>query len=466
MELLPEVQKIMETLNQNDFEGYLIGECVRDYWMEKESYDFDICTNATPKEIRNIFPKGLFLGINSEIVQVIVEDKIFKITTFQRKAEEESNREAKSIELIEDLTEDLKRRNFTINAMAYHLKEGIIDPFHGKQDIYSRLVRTVGDPNKQFSKDPICMIRAICLATILDFKIEEKTLQALKENVSFIQTVPCDRLRYEFNKILASENSWIGLLLMKETGMLPYLFDLPDFQEIEQKWKQEMEILEQDLKQANIDILEIEDKIKVNLAIIWYHISCLLEKKEECLEKCIELTSCYLKKYNYPKMMSKEILEMIKCYGMLPTNIEQIDEKYVKKLMDQLEDKYSLYLTFMNAIDRGEVIHKICALEKCIDQSSIHFNRSDLALNSNDLIALGFPKNYSITLALNELLGVVLENPNLNTKENLKSYLTTKGIASFIENNPFFKERKNAQIRFRSEMMLNQHLQEILDGKE
>lgn len=100
---------------------------------------------------------------------MIVEDKIFKITTFQRKAEEESNREAKSIELIEDLTEDLKRRNFTINAMAYHLKEGIIDPFHGKQDIYSRLVRTVGDPNKQFSKDPICMIRAICLATILDF---------------------------------------------------------------------------------------------------------------------------------------------------------------------------------------------------------------------------------------------------------------------------------------------------------
>jgi len=128
--------------------------------------------------------------------------------------------------------------------------------------------------------------------------------------------------------------------------------------------------------------------------------------------------------------------------------------------------KYSLYITFMCAIDRGEVLYKICELGKSIDQSIIHFNRSDLALNSKDLIALGFPKNYSITLALNELLEVVLENPNLNTKENLKNYITSKGISSFIENNPFFKEKKNVQMQFRSEIMLNQHLQEVLGYKE
>lgn len=219
---LPEA--VLKTLNDFDkkgFEIYVVGGAVRDLLMGKIVYDWDFTTNATPEEILKIIPDGFYDNIFGT-VGLIVEnfDKPFEITTFRTEYGYSDNRRPDKISWGKTLEEDLKRRDFTINAMAINKDLKIIDLYDSRKDIKNKILRAVGDPNERFNEDALRMMRAVRIAGELDFTIEEKTLDAIKTNASLINKIAKERVKTELFKILKSNNPYKGIIKFKECGLM------------------------------------------------------------------------------------------------------------------------------------------------------------------------------------------------------------------------------------------------------
>lgn len=227
VDLPKRVHKLINTFEKKGYEIYIVGGAVRDILMKKIVYDWDFTTNATPKEILNMFPDAYYtnefgmVGIPSEKEG----DRPFEITTFRTEHGYSDARRPDNVAWGKTLKEDLKRRDFTINAFALEYKGkkvekyNIIDLFEGRKDLESKLVRAVGNPNERFTEDALRMIRAVRIATELNFKIEEKTLSAIKKNKKLIHKIAKERIKDELIKILASNHPYEGMVLFRETGL-------------------------------------------------------------------------------------------------------------------------------------------------------------------------------------------------------------------------------------------------------
>ncbi len=203
---LPEgVAHIIKTLNRHGFEAYLVGGSIRDLLIDLVPKDYDIATSATPEEVTNIFDKTLSVGIKHGSIMVYAKGVYYDVTTYRYDGEYEQHRYPKNVIFIDDLVEDLRRRDITINAMAYHPEKGIIDPFQGTDDLSSRLIRAVGNPVERFKEDALRILRAIRLATSLNFNIENKTLLAMVETMDGLKFISYERIREEFNGILLAK---------------------------------------------------------------------------------------------------------------------------------------------------------------------------------------------------------------------------------------------------------------------
>ena len=222
--LPPKVEYIINKIYENNYEAYIVGGCVRDAILGLKPHDYDITTSAPPDAIIDIF-KGfrcIETGIQHGTVSIVIEKDIYEITTYRIEGEYKDHRRPESVDFTNKLEEDLKRRDFTINAMAYNEKEGLIDLFGGKEDIESRVIRTVGNPYDRFNEDGLRMIRAIRFSSKLDFQIEEDTLKAIYDNANIIEDISLERITDEFSKIILSDNPENIIYLFK-TKILKYL---------------------------------------------------------------------------------------------------------------------------------------------------------------------------------------------------------------------------------------------------
>ncbi|WP_347460463.1 hypothetical protein [Clostridium sp. DMHC 10] len=176
----------------------------------KEPNDWDIATSAKPEDMIKIFEKAghkvIPTGLKHGTVTVMIDKNGYEITTFRIDGEYSDGRHPDSVEFTDDLKEDLSRRDFTINSMAYNEKDGLVDYFNGYEDLNNKVVRCVGNPDKRFNEDALRMLRAIRFSAQLSFKIEEKTAEAIKSNHSLIKKVSVERIQNEINKILMSHN--------------------------------------------------------------------------------------------------------------------------------------------------------------------------------------------------------------------------------------------------------------------
>lgn len=234
----PEILSIISLLSKNGFEAYLVGGCVRDLLLKKEPKDWDITTNATPEKIQNIFPDSIYENqFGTVAVKTKSENptlKIIEITTFRKEGKYTDKRHPDLITFAKTLEEDLSRRDFTINAMAIEIQNlgsrtplklrksdfQIIDPFNGQQDLQNKLIRAVGNPNQRFQEDALRLMRAIRLATELNFEIEPNTLKAIQKNAHLLRFIAKERIRDEFIKIISTPNASKGLLLLQKTNLL------------------------------------------------------------------------------------------------------------------------------------------------------------------------------------------------------------------------------------------------------
>ncbi len=230
-----EVTRVANILEEAGFEAYLVGGCVRDILLNKLPKDWDITTNANPEEIQAIFPDSY---CNNDygtvgVVNEAVEDsrlKVIEITPYRSESEYSDKRRPDKVEFGVSLEEDLKRRDFTVNAIAYRLKnEKLVDLFDGEGDLRKKRLKTVGSPDERFAEDALRMMRAIRLASELNFSIEADTMAAITKNAALLSHISAERIRDEFLKTINSASPMLGLAMIEKLGLLPYV--LPELQD-------------------------------------------------------------------------------------------------------------------------------------------------------------------------------------------------------------------------------------------
>ena len=215
-----EVKDIINSFKKNNFEIYVVGGAVRDILMGKIVYDWDFTTDAEPFEILKIYPDGFYDNLFGTVgISIEGFDRPFEITTFRTETTYSDNRRPDKVSWGKTLEEDLKRRDFTINSMAFD-GEKIIDLYKGQDDLKNKLIRAVGDPNERFNEDALRMMRAVRIGGELNFQIEEKTFDAIKSNSTLINKIAKERIKDELFKILKSVNSYNGIVLLKESGLM------------------------------------------------------------------------------------------------------------------------------------------------------------------------------------------------------------------------------------------------------
>lgn len=393
---LPEkVKYIIDRIYENNYEAYIVGGCVRDSLLKLEPNDYDITTNATPDIILDIFKdfRCIETGIEHGTVSVLIDGDIYEITTYRIEGEYRDHRRPDNVDFTSDLREDLKRRDFTINSMAYNEKEGLVDLFGGQKDLDKKIIKTVGNPYDRFNEDGLRMVRAIRFSSKLDFDMEEETLLAIYDNAKIIENISLERITDEFTKIILS-NKIENLIYLFKTKLLNYL------NISEENDEEKINKLYEKIKIIN----KMEMDITKRLVVLDYFI----EKLEiKCKSLCEELI--------YSKKIIKDhntILSTLKNIKM-----EELDKFAVKKILNEIgRDLFQKYLDiseiiFKNAKNTVDILREIEENNEC-------YTIKNLKVNGNDIISLGY-ENKEIGKVLDEILNEVMKNPSLNDRNYL-----------------------------------------------
>jgi len=226
-----EVKFVIEELEKAGYEAYVVGGCVRDILSGLEPQDWDATTNATPEEIAKVFAKTYADNKFGTVVVVSGEMEI-EVTPYRIESKYTDKRHPDKVRFAKTLKEDLKRRDFTVNAIALRLKNGepqIIDLFKGQEDLKNKIIRAVGKAEDRFNEDALRMLRAVRIATVLGFSIEAKTLAAIKKKADWMQFISKERIRDEFTKTIMVKNAADGIELLRKLGLLKYI--IPELEE-------------------------------------------------------------------------------------------------------------------------------------------------------------------------------------------------------------------------------------------
>ncbi len=227
-----EIVKIIEILEKGSFQAYLVGGCVRDIFLGREPKDWDITTNATPEQIQPLFPKTVYENKfgTVAVINELTDNQTLKtveVTPYRLESGYSDRRHPDLVKFSDSIEDDLKRRDFTINAIAVNLSKGaikdIIDLYEGFKDIKDKIIRTVGSPADRFSEDALRMMRAIRLAVELGFTCNQDTFTAIQSHNSLLKDVSMERIRDEFTKILMSSNPKLGIEMLHQSGLLMYI---------------------------------------------------------------------------------------------------------------------------------------------------------------------------------------------------------------------------------------------------
>ena len=217
---IPEkIKFVLNTLTQNGYEAYIVGGCVRDSLLGLIPSDYDVTTSAKPQEILGLFEKTVPTGIKHGTVTVIIDNEPVEVTTFRTEGEYKDSRHPQNVEFVTDLREDLSRRDFTVNAMAFNETVGLVDLFGGVSDLKNKILRAVGDSDKRFSEDALRILRLFRFASQLEFTIEEKTLNSALKLQNGLENISKERIFSELCKAVNGKNPKAILPLIKSGGL-------------------------------------------------------------------------------------------------------------------------------------------------------------------------------------------------------------------------------------------------------
>ena len=431
--ILPaEAAYVIEKLNSAGFEAFAVGGCVRDRILGRKPDDWDITTNALPEQIKAAFDHTIDTGIKHGTVTVQHESKNIEVTTYRVDGLYEDYRHPVSVKFTPSLKEDLLRRDFTMNAIAYHPEMGIVDPCGGLADINEGIIRAVGKANERFREDALRMLRAIRFSAQLGFRVQEDVLEAIRNNCSLIKNISCERIRDELTKLLVSEYP-VRLILLRDTNLLQFV--LPEFEVCFHTVQQNPYHIYNVAVHSIKVVAAVENSGILRWAALLHDIAKPLVKTTD--EKGIdhfyghqargaELATIILKRMRLDNSSIDKITKLILYHDMdiLPT------EKSVRKAVAKLEPELFEALLGLKEGDRRgqapeyleeglESIRKIREIYKRIITDGSSINMKELAVNGRDLISLGFQQGPELGEILGTLFEKVLEEPTLNTRGKL-----------------------------------------------
>ncbi|MDQ1909382.1 CCA tRNA nucleotidyltransferase [Paenibacillus sp. GD4] len=235
--------KIVETLTDRGYEAYLVGGCVRDKQLQRPVKDYDIATSARPEQVQKLFERTIPTGLQHGTVTVMIDKEPYEVTTFRREAEYEAFRRPTEVEYIDNLLEDLQRRDFTMNAMAINRAGELVDPFGGRQDLERGVLRCVGNPVERFGEDALRIFRCLRFASEYDLTIEETTWAGLLAQVPLLKHIALERVRAELERMMEGRNPQTALRLLIESRALSFVKEKLLLADLD-KFEQDLPLLE------------------------------------------------------------------------------------------------------------------------------------------------------------------------------------------------------------------------------
>lgn len=393
-----QAEYIIKRLEANGFEAYVVGGCVRDSLLGRIPGDWDITTQASPQEVKAIFGRTVDTGIAHGTVTVMRGNEAYEVTTYRIDGEYEDGRHPKNVSFTSCLEEDLMRRDFTINAMAYSHRTGLIDIFEGEQDLKEKRIRCVGNPYDRFKEDALRILRALRFSAQLGFAVDPGTREALRSLAPNLGCVSKERIQTELTKLLLSDNpDYIGMVF--EDGLAPWISE--------------------NFGQIKRDRIQVSKSIPARAPLRW---AAVLRHETE------ETARAVLKELK----MDNDTIARVKILVHWWQRPIGSDEKEIRKTMSEMpEDAYDDLLAMKQSCqdipESPKELETISRLTELIRRRGDCISLKTLAVTGNDLIEQGMKPGKAIGKALGILLDTVLEDPENNKKEKLLAQLYHKG---------------------------------------
>lgn len=425
--------QVISVLTEAGFEAYVVGGCVRDAILGRTASDWDITTNARPEQVKALFPRTVDTGLQHGTVTVLQGKEGFEVTTYRIDGEYLDGRHPEQVTFTPSLLEDLKRRDFTINAMAYNDKEGLVDAFDGLGDLERGQIRCVGNPGERFTEDALRILRAVRFSAQLGFGIEEKTRAALSEFAPRLSKVSAERIQTELVKLLVSPHPEVFRTVW-ETGISAVI--LPEFDrcmETEQNNPHHCWSVGEHTLHA---LPFVEAQKALRLAVLLHDIGKPLTRTTDAegidhfyghAEKGAELAGRIMRRLKFDNDTRKRVVKLVQTHDDLQTGTTQ---RSVRRAVHRMgAEVFPDYLKVrradimaQNPEVREEKLGKLAEVEavyqRILEEQNC-LSLKDLAVTGKDLIEAGIEPGPELGRILNELLELVIEHPEYNTKEYL-----------------------------------------------
>ncbi len=385
--ILPDlVQSIINTLESHGFEAFAAGGAVRDYLLGREPTDWDIATSAEPQAVIEILGEKACIptGIKHGTVTYVSSHKAVEITTYRIDGEYQDNRHPESVMFSKNIADDLSRRDFTVNAMAYNPAIGIVDLFGGQNDLNARLIRTVGKPDKRFAEDGLRIIRGLRFSAVLGFEIEAETKTAIHQHKNLLKNIARERIQAELSKLVMSDNP--QSVLIEFSDVFAVIFDdCPDF--CQSKWAENAVLLSGCTSSLPVRLAVLFDRIGGNqpLHVLRYD------------NKTIRAVKTILNYLDLTIAPNSIVVKHI---------LSEIGANMLRLVLEAKKAKYNDNILVIN-----DIIDEIISTNQC-------YLQKDLAIDGNDLIVLGIADT-QIGIMLKFLLNEVIEEKCENERSAL-----------------------------------------------
>lgn len=387
-EIFVKAMPVLQTLEDAGFEAYFVGGSVRDVLLHRHVHDVDITTSAYPEEVKELFDKSIDTGIKHGTVTVLYGGESYEITTFRTESGYQDFRRPDHVTFVQNLDEDLKRRDFTINALAMDMHGNIVDLFNGIEDLKNHIIRAVGNPEKRFHEDALRMMRAVRFMSQLKFKLEEKTEQAIKDNHELLKKISVERIREEFVKMGLGSFSREAFQVFLDTQLSE---DVPDFA-------------------GKKDLLQVYPQLKFSPTMetsLWAVIIILLKVPNEKIGK-------FMRDWKNSNAMIEKVEQVIKMFDLIADHVPTDYD-----LFEAGED------IIINTIDVAHILGQPISSEALVDRYlALPIKKpSELAVDGRFLIKRGMRPGAQLGHTLNKIRELVVAGEIENSKEAIEQYL-------------------------------------------
>lgn len=440
MQISSKAKIVINALADAGFSAYVVGGCVRDYFLGNQTSDTDITTSAKPCEVEKILAdkniKVVETGLKHGTVTAVIDKTPLEITTFRADGEYRDSRHPQSVEFVEDVEQDLKRRDFTVNAMAYNDERGLVDLFGGREDIENRIIRTVGEPDARFKEDALRIMRALRFSSVLGFEIEEKTKKSIFDNMYLLENISAERIFSELSKLLCGKNVLNVLDEFRQVigVIIPQL--IPSFNCAQNTPWHTYTVYEHIIH--SVDFAPCDPVIRLTML--------LHDIGKPSVKLADENGRDHFKTHaDAGEKIAAEVLSKLKVsnniYNKVTTlikyhqSVENVNDVKIKHWFNKIGEEYTLSLFDVRIADlkahnlgKKEVLFEIERLMSLEEEAKMIIKRrepykiSELAVNGHDLISLGF-SGREIGDKLSEILTLVMDGRLKNTKKDILDFL-------------------------------------------